>query len=186
MVIERGIQMKFSRPLVLLLGSVLSASGIGCSAITAVVSDSRPANRENRGDADRFSAIGRVFENQGRYDKAEVMYRQALRNRPQDSELRSQLQQLAERRKEQKFGPTGTASAIAMADLVSPPKSSPGQDRGPVPATTDMSPSAKTHPMASIAVRTIGAAAAVSDSPAAVSDSPGGAGGTVCSAHCFA
>ncbi len=153
--IEKGIQMKFSRPILLLLGSVLSASGIGCSAITAVVSDSRPANRENRGDADRFSAIGRVFENQGRYDKAEAMYRQALRNRPQDSELRSQLQQLAERRKEQKFGPTERANAIAMADLVSPPKSSPGQDRRPLPATTDMSPSAKTHSMTSIAVQTI-------------------------------
>ncbi len=115
--------MRFSQPLVLLLGSVLSASGVGCSAISAVVTDSRPAHRENRSDTDRIAAIGRVFENQGRYDKAEVMYRRALKNRPQDSELRSQLQQLAERRKEQSFGPSGTASAIAAADIVSPPKS---------------------------------------------------------------
>ena len=52
------------------------------------------------------------------------MYRRALKNRPQDSELRIQLQQLAERRKEQSFGPSGTASAIAVADIVSPPKPS--------------------------------------------------------------
>lgn len=115
--------MKFSQPLVLLLGGVLSASGVGCSAISAIVTDSRPAHRENRSDTDRIAAIGRVFENQGRYDKAEAMYRRALKSRPQDSELRNQLQQLAERRKEQSFGPSGTASAIAVADIVSPPKS---------------------------------------------------------------
>ncbi len=115
--------MKFSQPLVLLLGGVLSASGVGCSAISAIVTDSRPAHRENRSDTDRIAAIGRVFENQGRYDKAEAMYRRALNSRPQDSELQNQLQQLAERRKEQSFGPSGTASAIAVADIVSPPKS---------------------------------------------------------------
>ena len=114
--------MKFSQPLVLLLGGVLSASGVGCSAINAIVTDSRPAHRENRSDSDRIAAIGRVFENQGRYDKAEAMYRRALKDRPQDSELRSQLQQLAERRKEQSFGPSRTATAIAVADMVSPPK----------------------------------------------------------------
>ena len=115
--------MKFSQPLVLLLGGVLSASGVGCSAISAIVTDSRPAHRENRSDTDRIAAIGRVFENQGRYDKAEAMYRRALKSRPQDSELQNQLQQLAERRKKQSFGPSGTARAIAAADIVSPPKS---------------------------------------------------------------
>ena len=116
------MQMKFSKPLVLLLGSVLSASGIGCSAITAVVSDSRPAHRENRCDADRLVAIGRVFENQGRYDKAEVMYRKAQKMNPQDPSIRNQLQQLTERQQDQRFGPTGTADAIAMADSVRPPQ----------------------------------------------------------------
>lgn len=115
--------MKFSQPLVLLLGGILSATGVGCSALSAIVTDSRPPHRENRSDTDRIAAIGRVFENQGRYDKAEVMYRKALRNRPQDAGLQNQLQQLAERRKEQSFGPSGTASAMAVADIVSPPKS---------------------------------------------------------------
>ncbi len=142
MAIERGIQMKFSQPLVLLLGSVLSASGVGCSAINAVVSDSRPANRENRGEADRFAAIGRVFENQGRYDNAEAMYRKALRNRPQDPDIRNQLQQLAERRSEQQFDATGTADAIAMADIVSPPKSRVQRVRGHVSTTSEASPAA--------------------------------------------
>ncbi|MCA9013396.1 MAG: HEAT repeat domain-containing protein [Planctomycetaceae bacterium] len=127
--------MKFSKPLVLLLGGILSTSGMGCSAITAVVSDSRPANRENRGDADRLAAIGRVFENQGRYDKAEVMYRKALKNRPNDPAVRSQLQQLAARRQEQKFGPTGAANAMAVADAVSPPKSAVQQLRRTVAAS---------------------------------------------------
>ncbi len=127
--------MKFSQPLVLLLGSILSASGIGCSAISAVVSDTRPANRENRSDTDRLAAIGRVFENQGRYDRAEVMYRKALKSRPQDPEIRSQLQQLAARRQEQKFGPSGTANAIAMADSVSPPKEGIQKYRGTAPVT---------------------------------------------------
>jgi tetratricopeptide (TPR) repeat protein len=122
--------MKFSQPLVLLLGSVLSASGVGCSAISAIVTDSRPAHRENRKDTDRIAAIGRVFENQGRYDNAEAMYRRALRNRPQDSELNTQLQQLADRRKEQSFGPSGTANAIAVADIVSPPKTNIRPGRG--------------------------------------------------------
>ena len=87
--------MRFRQPLVLLLGSVMSASSIGCSAVTAIISDSRPVNRANRSDADRLTAIGRVFENQGRYDQAEVMYRKALRNRPQDFQIRNQLQQIA-------------------------------------------------------------------------------------------
>lgn len=129
--------MKFSQPLVLLLGGVLSASGVGCSAISAIVTDSRPAHRENGNDTDRIAAIGRVFENQGRYDKAEAMYRKALKNRPQDSELRRQLQQLAERRKVQSFGPGGTASAIAVADIVSPPKSSIMASRVATEATSE-------------------------------------------------
>ncbi|MBC7965113.1 MAG: HEAT repeat domain-containing protein [Fuerstia sp.] len=141
--------MRFSQPLVLLLGSVLSASGVGCSAITAVVSDSRPANRENRGDADRFAAIGRVFENQGRYDKAEAMYRKALRNRPQDPDIRNQLQLLAERRSEQQFDATGSADAIAMADIVSPPKSRVQQVRRQVSTPSEASPAAKSSELAS-------------------------------------
>lgn len=144
--------MKFSQPLVLLLGSVLTASGIGCSAITAVVSDSRPANPVSRDDADRLAAIGRVFENQGRYDKAEVMYRKALRSHPQDSELRSQLQQLASRRSEQEFRPTETANAIALADVISPPNSNVRPVHKMVNGTSETSPSPENNRTDSIGV----------------------------------
>ncbi len=152
--------MRFRQPLVLLLGSVMSASSIGCSAVTAIISDSRPVNRANRSDADRLTAIGRVFENQGRYDQAEVMYRKALRNRPQDFQIRNQLQQIAARRKEQKFGPAGTANAIAKADNVSPPKSGVLQVHETVNAKLRVSakpstpPSSKSRDVTSIAAAT--------------------------------
>ena len=114
--------MKISQPFVLLLGGLLSASGIGCSAINAVVSEYRPAHRESRGgSADRIVAIGRVFENQGHYDKAEVMYRRALKQNPNDPAIRSQLQQLADRRNGRQFNADPVTKAIARADTVSTP-----------------------------------------------------------------
>ena len=114
--------MKISQPFVLLLGGLLSASGIGCSAINAVVSEYRPAHRESRGgSADRIVAIGRVFENQGHYDKAEVMYRRALKQNPNDPAIRSQLQQLADRRNGRQFNADPVTNAIARADSVSNP-----------------------------------------------------------------
>ena len=108
--------MKISQPFVLLLGGILSASSIGCSAINAVVSDYRPNSKSS---ADRMAAIGRVFENQGRYDQAEVMYRKALKKNPKDTVVREQLQQLADRRNGKTFGADSTSSALAMADSVS-------------------------------------------------------------------
>jgi tetratricopeptide (TPR) repeat protein len=108
--------MKFRHPLVLLLGGLLSASGIGCSAITAVVGDSRPAARQGRDSAGQMAAIARVFENQGRYGQAEVMYRKALKQNPNDPTIRTQLQQLAERRKGKNFAADPVKEAIAQAD----------------------------------------------------------------------
>jgi len=108
--------MKFRHPLVLLLGGLLSASGIGCSAITAVVGDSRPAARQGRDSAGQMAAIARVFENQGRYGQAEIMYRKALKQNPNDPTIRTQLQQLAERRKGKNFAADPVKEAIAQAD----------------------------------------------------------------------
>ena len=114
--------MKINQPFVLLLGGLLSASSMGCSAITAVVSDYRPAPRDNReGSADSMASIGRVFEKQGRFDKAEVMYRRALKQNPKDQAIRSQLQQLADRRNGRQFNADPVTNAIAMADSVSAP-----------------------------------------------------------------
>lgn len=112
--------MLFQRPLVLLLGGLLSASGFGCSAMTAAVSDSRPAGR-SEASVENLVAIGRVFENQGRYDQAEAMYRRALKQNPGNSTVQNQLQQLADRRNGRSFGSDPVRSAIARADAVSSP-----------------------------------------------------------------
>ncbi|MFO0999260.1 MAG: tetratricopeptide repeat protein [Planctomycetaceae bacterium] len=110
--------MRFRHPLVLLLGGLLSASSVGCSAITAVVSDTRPAARQGRGAADRYAAIARVYENQGRYDQAEAMYRKALKQNPNNAEARSSLQQLANRKAGRKFGNEIQTEAIAAANAL--------------------------------------------------------------------
>lgn len=109
--------MKIGQPLVLLLGGLLSASSIGCSAASALVRDDRPAagSSQASGSAERLVSIGRVFENQGRYDQAEVMYRRALKKKPNDPIIRQQIAALVDRRNGR-----GTVdpmeSAIAAAD----------------------------------------------------------------------
>lgn len=112
---EWGISMRFRHPLMLLLGGLLSASSVGCSAVTAVVSDTRPAARPGRGVADKYAAIGRVYENQGRYDQAEAMYRKALKQNPHNTELRSSLQQLANRKAGRSLGKVAS-EAVAKAE----------------------------------------------------------------------
>ena len=110
--------MKLRQPWVLLLGGLLSAFSVGCSAITAVVSDSRPAARHSRGSADQMAAIARVYENQGRYDQAEVMYRKALKQNPNNVGVRSSLQQLADKKSERKFGAESLKSAVANRSTI--------------------------------------------------------------------
>ena len=133
--------MKISQPFVLLLGGLLSASGIGCSAITAVVTDYRPAPRDKRdGSAERMVAIGRVFENQGHFDKAEVLYRRALKQNPNDPAIRGQLQQLADRRTGRQFNADRVTSAIALADSVSTPDKAPRHSTKPKAEPVETSP----------------------------------------------
>ena len=108
--------MRFRHPLVLLLGGLLSASSVGCSAVTAVVSDTRPAARQGRGSADKYAAIARVYENQGRHEQAEAMYRRALKQNPNNTEVRSSLQQLANRKAGRKFGNEIKTEAIAATN----------------------------------------------------------------------
>jgi tetratricopeptide (TPR) repeat protein len=113
---EWGISMRFRHPLVLLLGGLLSASSVGCSAVTAVVSDTRPATRQGRGSADKYAAIARVYENQGRYDQAEAMYRRALKQNPNNSEVRNSLQQIASRKAGRSFGNAVSTEAVAKVE----------------------------------------------------------------------
>jgi len=107
--------MRFRHPLVLLLGGLLSASSVGCSAVTAVISDTRPAAKQGRGSADKYAAIARVYESQGRYDQAEAMYRRALKQNPGNAEVRNSLQQLASRKAGRTFGNSENTEAVAKA-----------------------------------------------------------------------
>ena len=115
--------MKIRQPLVLFLGGLLSASSVGCSAISAIVAEYQPGSREPRGSADRLVAIGRVFENQGRLDQAEVMYRRALKAKPSDPIIREQVDRLADARSGRRFESNSVESALAAADSVSPSRS---------------------------------------------------------------
>lgn len=109
--------MKIGQPLVLLLGGLLSASSVGCSAVSSLVRDDRPAagNSQASGSAERLVSIGRVFENQGRYDQAEVMYRRALKKKPNDPIIRQQIAALVDRRNG-RGAADPMQSAIAAAD----------------------------------------------------------------------
>lgn len=102
----------------MLLGGLLSASSVGCSAVTAVVSDTRPAARQGRGSADKYAAVARVYENQGQYDKAEAMYRKALKQSPNNTEVRNSLQQIASRKAGRSFGNSVKTEAVAKTEAV--------------------------------------------------------------------
>lgn len=125
------IDMRFRHPLVLLLGGLLSASGIGCSAINAVVGDSRPAARQGRDTAGQLAAIARVFENQGRYSQAEVMYRKALEQKPNDAAIKNQLHKIAELKKGKSFVAAPVTAVVAQADGATP-AGSPGSAKSAV------------------------------------------------------
>lgn len=126
--------MKIRQPLVLLLGGLLSSSSVGCATINAIVSEHRAGSGEKNVSAEHMVAIGRVFENQGRLDQAEVMYRRALKKNPADSAIRDQLQQLADKKNGRTFGAGTVESAIAMADKASGRASVPTRRTQPIPS----------------------------------------------------
>jgi len=128
--------MKIGQPLVLLLGGLLSASSVGCSAVSALVRDDRPAAgaSQGSGSAERLVSIGRVFENQGRYDQAEVMYRRALKKKPNDPIIRQQIAALVERRNGRNPADP-VQSAIAAADSLNGRKESSKRSSQALPQT---------------------------------------------------
>lgn len=105
----------------LLLGGSLSVLNIGCAAVDALVS-SPAGHSANGGSPQRLAAIGRVFENQGRYTQARAMYRQALRSDPGNTTARDRLQYLASLNSSTNRR-TPAEEAFAIADVVAPPKS---------------------------------------------------------------
>ncbi|MCA9062933.1 MAG: HEAT repeat domain-containing protein, partial [Planctomycetaceae bacterium] len=107
---------RFRQPLALLLGGLLSASSMGCATYNALASRNVHAPRASSAAGDRLVAIGRVFENQGQYERAEAMYRSALKSDPRNDEIRQQLAELEARRKGRNFSASTTEQAIAQAD----------------------------------------------------------------------
>ncbi len=126
--------MKIRQPLVLLLGGLLSSSSVGCATINAIVSEHRASAGDKNVSAERMVAIGRVFENQGRLDQAEVMYRRALKKSPNNEAIRDQLQQLADKRSGRTFGAGSVESAIAMADKATGRAAVPSKKAQPIPS----------------------------------------------------
>lgn len=127
--------MKFNRPLVILLGGVLVASGAGCSAASALLTESRPAAAVRQNSADRMVAIGQVFEKQGRLEQAEAMYRGALKKNPSDASIRRQLAAVQSMRKPM-VGPASAGTALAAKAMDSAPVKNADVAMKPVPPET--------------------------------------------------
>ncbi|MFM7920272.1 MAG: tetratricopeptide repeat protein, partial [Planctomycetaceae bacterium] len=68
--------------------------------------DYEPASSARQASADRMLAIAQVFEQQGKLDKAESMYRGALKKNPQSTAIR---QHLADGQAKRRAGGAGTA-----------------------------------------------------------------------------
>lgn len=104
--------MRFRRPVVLLLGGMLVASGIGCSAASALMGDYEPASSARQASADRMLAIAQVFEQQGQLEKAETMYRGALKKNPQNAAIRERLAEVQSKRRGDGSGTAVVRTAV--------------------------------------------------------------------------
>lgn len=91
--------MYFRKPVVLLLGGMLTAAAVGCSAASVLVKDQRPKQSVRQSSSDRMLAIGRMFEEQGKLERAEAMYRGALKKNGRNQEARQLLSDLQTRRR---------------------------------------------------------------------------------------
>lgn len=189
--------MRFRRPVVLLLGGMLVASGIGCSAASALMGDYEPASSARQASADRMLAIAQVFEQQGQLDKAESMYRGALKKNPQSVEIRQRLAAVQSQRQGDGSGTAvvhttvprqpvqvaansvrpGVAPALAARPAVPTPAVKPAQPvsvphTAPVRAVEQsptVTPVAEPAKVAApVATAAVGAPAAVASAPVAV------------------
>lgn len=121
-IVEGDLKMLFKRMAhAFLLGAGLSVVGTGCSAVDALVSS--PAGRgANDTTPERLVAIARVFENQGHLQRANVMYRQALKADPGNDFVKERIEFIASINSNRRFDPkksdVATATAIAAADAI--------------------------------------------------------------------
>jgi hypothetical protein len=153
--------MYFQRPVVLLLGGLLTASSAGCSIGSALFTDLRPSQSAQQSSADRMLAIGRMFEDQGKLERAEAMYRGALKKSPRSAEARKHLADLQERRRAPQ--PGGSLIAGQPRSVQHPPAHLPAPSGHPgvaLPQATVASPAAP---------KAAGTAGAVSPQPAVAS-----------------
>ena len=152
--------MYFQKPVVLLLGGLLTASSAGCSVGSALFTDLRPTQTAQQSSADRMLAIGRMFEDQGKLERAEAMYRGALKKSPRSAEARKHLADLQERRRAPQ--PGGSLIAGQPRSVQSPqiqrPAASGRPALGTPQATATVTPPATSKPA--------GAASPVNPQPA--------------------
>lgn len=117
--------MKFHGPAAVLLGSLMLCSSTGCSIAGALFTDFRPTTALPLKSSDRMLVIGKVFEQQGRTERARALYRAALRQNPTDAEARRLLAGLGPAPQ-----PAGSSPAVRTGQqvLVADTKATPPQE----------------------------------------------------------
>jgi len=115
---------------------------MGCAAVDALVS-SPAGHSAHDASPERMAAIGRVFENQGRYARAESMYRKSLSVDPQNDVAARGIRSIATRTTTRSFEsekPTA-ATMVAMADSLNgrpTTRRTPQQRAAAVPTPVDV------------------------------------------------
>lgn len=155
-----------------LLGTGVCVLSAGCAAFNALVSSPAGSGADSN-SPERLAAIGRVFENQGRYAQAQTMYRRTLKMQPNNSFVQQRLEYLASRTKSRKFNGAAqqTTEAVAAADRIQTrrePAQQPLPNRGQGVAKNQfatMAAAASTAPQSVVTppVKTVSAAKPVTE-----------------------
>lgn len=74
--------------------------------------DYEPASSARQASADRMLAIAQIFEQQGQLDKAETMYRGALKKNPQNAAIRERLAEVQSKRRGDGSGTAVVRTAV--------------------------------------------------------------------------
>lgn len=111
-----------------LLGAGLSIVGTGCSAVDALVSS--PAGRgASSTSPERLVAIARVFESQGHLQRANVMYRQALKADPGNEFVKERMQFIAGVNSGRSFTPSAKTTSAVASTTPAKPATKPARER---------------------------------------------------------
>ena len=103
----------------ILLSGSLCVFSMGCAAMNAIVS-SPAGTAAGQRSPERMAAIGRVFENQGKYAQAQAMYRKALSEDPKSQIAQERLNAIVAMNSNKSFQSsekkTPSISMLAVAD----------------------------------------------------------------------